>query len=192
MTSCIGIECKEGDVQIKTIENNLSAPVFIIPPDLLTTASQGEKRHFDKECNEKKFRRTKRARINKKRQYSVVWGQCGENSRAQLEASNDFEDVSKRLGGLGLLRALRSVLQSSFTGRMHQCGVRTPLLELSRILCSSAHLQRNCKCRSKLNILQNWLAVESYALDKRPIGTTKTRDVVWLKGSFLDNQSKWK
>lgn len=54
----------------------------------------------------------KRYRTNNERLYSVVWGQCAENSRAELESSDDFEDVSRKLDGLGLLRILRSVMQN--------------------------------------------------------------------------------
>jgi hypothetical protein len=111
ITLYIGNEFKEGGDLIKSIENNLSDPIFVIPPDLPATASQGEKRLFEKECDEI-FDRKKRYRTNNERLYSVVWGQCAENSRAELESSDDFEDVSRKLDGLGLLRILRSVMQN--------------------------------------------------------------------------------
>jgi len=96
-----------GDIRLAVL--NLELPVLEQPEDLADGATATEKRIWEKEIDEYVKEKAK-LKQNVKALYSLVWGQCSDAMRAKLEGQQGHEAMSKRADGIGLLKAIKSIV----------------------------------------------------------------------------------
>jgi hypothetical protein len=95
-----------GDARLAV--ETLGMPAITMPADPAVGATRGEERLWEKSIDEHVKRLTHLGE-NMKTLYSLVWGQCSDIMRQNLESQETFATISTTADEMGLLRALKGV-----------------------------------------------------------------------------------
>jgi hypothetical protein len=92
---------------VRLAVQNLTAMVMDIPKDLANTATNAQKRIWEKKIN-KFVKRELYFEENMQTLYSLIWGQCSDVMQARVEALSDYDTMSESGNSLALLNAIKA------------------------------------------------------------------------------------
>jgi hypothetical protein len=88
---------------VRLAVQNLTATVMDVPKDLADTATNAQKRIWEKKIDEFVKREQ-----NMQTLYSLIWGQCSDVMQARVEALSNYDTMSESGDSLALLKAIKA------------------------------------------------------------------------------------
>ena len=133
-----------GDMQ--TLVKNLKMPVLTMPTDPAATATETEKRVWEKKCDSF-AKREEALEQNIQRLHALVMGQCTENMCAALLSVPGIEDIDEKLDGLRLLKAIKGIVYVFHTQKylphaIHESLRRFYCLQQGKTVTTAAYQQQ--------------------------------------------------
>ena len=92
---------------VKTAIEKMSVPSIKLPANLPTTATQAEKRRWEKKVDEG-TKRELQLEDDMKTLYSVLWGQCSKALKHRIQATKVYAAMHEDADSLSLLKELHS------------------------------------------------------------------------------------
>jgi hypothetical protein len=92
---------------VRLAVQNLTPMVMDVPKDLANTATNAQKRIWEKKINEF-VKRELYFEENMQTLYSLIWGQCSDVMQARVEALSDYDTMSESGDSLALLKAIKA------------------------------------------------------------------------------------